>query len=104
MSQLLICAAATRIPRMPATAATSRDHATCRGMSFSTSANVRPLTDCQSNGTGCAYLPWPENRDASDPFSHRKALEPTKTAKKMTVLARRIVQKTLRYPTAENQA
>src|SRR5229473_7961181 len=104
MSQLLICAAAIRIPRMPATAATSRGHATCPGMSLSTSAKVRPLTDCQSKGAGCACFPPPENRDASDPFSHRKAPEHTKTAKKTTVLALRIVQNTLRYPTAENQA
>src|SRR6202521_962732 len=73
-------------------------------MSLSSSANVRPLTDCQSKGRGCAYFPRPENRDASDALSHRKAPEHTKTAKKMTVLALRIVQNTLRYPTAENQA
>ena len=33
----------------------------------------------------------------------KKAPEHTKTAKKMTVLVLRIVQNTLRYPTAENQ-
>src|SRR5260370_26130388 len=73
-------------------------------MSLSSSANVCPLTDCQSKGGGCACCPRRENRDASNPFSHRKAPEHTKTAKKMTVLVLRVVQNTLRYPTAENQA
>src|ERR1700687_645432 len=73
-------------------------------MSLTSSANVCPLTDCQSKGTGCTYFPRPENRDASDALSHRKALDHTNTAKKITVLALRIVQNTLRYPTAENHA
>src|SRR5207245_5874139 len=44
------------------------------------------------------------NREARNPFTHRRRADPAKTAKKRTALLPRIVQKTSRYPMAENQA
>jgi hypothetical protein len=44
------------------------------------------------------------NRDARDPFTHRRMADPAKTAKKRTALLPRIVRKTSRYPMAENHS
>src|SRR5438552_9600804 len=44
------------------------------------------------------------NREARAPFTHRRMADPAKTAKKRTALLPRIVQKTSRYPMAENHA
>ena len=58
----------------------------------------------RSKATG-SQGPWRRaNRNASVPFTQRKMVEPTKTAKNRMTLVPKIVQKTSRYPTAENQS
>src|SRR5438132_9322752 len=44
------------------------------------------------------------NREARAPFTQRRMADPAKTKKKRTALLPRIVQKTSRYPMAENHA
>lgn len=63
--------------------------------SGSVSRNVRPLADPRSQRHRHRA-----RRDASAPFIHGARVETAKTATKRTALARKMVQKTSKYPTS----
>src|SRR5713101_8709230 len=68
------------------------------------SGNVRPLADLPPTAAGSQGHSRRAKRDASAPFTHSATVETAKTATKRTALAPRMVQKTSKYPTAENHS